>query len=43
MVALKGTEVITVPLVDVIGKPKLVNPRSEIVDAAKAIGIEFGA
>ncbi len=42
MVALKGTEVIAIPLSDVAGKLKEVPPDCEIVRAAKDLGISFG-
>ena len=43
MVALRGAELITVPLARAIGAAKLVRPKSELVDAARRIGIELGA
>ena len=42
MVALKGTELIGVKIVDVVGKLKTVSPQGQTVQAARGVGIEFG-
>ena len=42
MVALRGSEIVVVPIDDAIDTLKTVNPDSEIVQAAKAVGICFG-
>jgi len=42
MVSLRGTEIVSVPIDDAIGSLKLVKPDSEIVAAARAVGISFG-
>jgi len=42
MVALKGTSVDSVPLAEAVGKLRLVQPDSEVIMAAKAVGTEFG-
>ncbi|MDR0468967.1 MAG: ATP-dependent 6-phosphofructokinase [Peptococcaceae bacterium] len=42
MVSLRGTEIVHVPIEDAIGDLKTVKPDSEIVRAAKAVGISFG-
>ena len=42
MVALKGTEIVPVPLEDVAGKLKAVPKDSDIVRAAREIGVSFG-
>jgi len=42
MVALRGSEIITVPITDAIDNLKNVKADSEIVYAAKAVGITFG-
>ena len=42
MVSLRGTDVVTVRLEDAIGKRKVIDPKSQIVDAARGIGISFG-
>lgn len=42
MVALQGTEVVGVPIRDVIGKLKHVDPNGQVVGAARGLGIEFG-
>jgi 6-phosphofructokinase 1 len=43
MVALRGSEITSVPLADVVGHERLVHPESDLVQAARAIGVEFGA
>jgi len=43
MVALRGQDVVTVPLADSIREPKLVDPDGELVRVARALGIELGA
>jgi 6-phosphofructokinase len=42
MVALRGTEIVTAPIEDGIDSMKLVKADSEIVNAARAVGISFG-
>jgi 6-phosphofructokinase len=42
MVALKGDEIVPVPLDEVAGKLKLVPPNCSIVQAAREIGVCFG-
>lgn len=42
MVCLKGDEISCVPLEDVIGKEKYVNPDNELVKISKSMGIGFG-
>lgn len=42
MVALKNTEIITVPLEGAIQKPKHIDPESQIVSIARSVGISFG-
>lgn len=42
MVSLKGTEINTVPIIEAVEKIKKVKPESELVDAARAVGISFG-
>lgn len=42
MVCLKGDDISYTSLEDVIGRHKLVDPNSELVAAAKSIGISFG-
>ena len=42
MVALKGTEIITVPIADCIAKQKLVDPTCQKVQTAIAVGVSFG-
>lgn len=43
LVALRGTVIRSVPLEEAVEKPKLVPPDGELVTAARAVGIEFGA
>ena len=42
MVGIKNNEIVPVPLKDVAGKIKAVDPESSIIKEAKAIGICFG-
>lgn len=42
MVAYKNREMTTVPLAEVAGKLKYVDPNAEIIKEAKSIGISFG-
>jgi 6-phosphofructokinase 1 len=43
MVALRGTDIVDVPIGDAIAHPKLVDPDGELVRAARSVGISFGA
>jgi len=42
MVALKNTEIIAVPLAEVSGKLKLVDPKDPLVVQAQKMGTSFG-
>lgn len=42
MVALRHGEIVTLPIADAIAAPKLVDPRSEMVETARALGTAFG-
>ena len=42
MVALRGTDIVPVPLGEVAGKLKVVPKDSDIVQAARQIGVSFG-
>jgi 6-phosphofructokinase 1 len=42
MVCLRAGKIENVPLADAIGAPKLVDPKSDYVRAARAVGITFG-
>jgi len=42
MVALRGHDIVTVPLEDALQRPKLVPSDGDLVNTARAIGIEFG-
>ena len=43
MVALRGTEIVTVPIADAVAKLKTVDPDGAAVRAARQLGISFGA
>jgi 6-phosphofructokinase 1 len=42
MVCLRAGRIENVPLAEAIGAPKLVDPKSDYVRAARAVGITFG-
>lgn len=42
MVALRGGEIVPVPIAEAIAEPKLVDPRSQLVQQARALGVCFG-
>lgn len=42
MVGTRNQEIIRVPLSEVAGKLKYVDPKASIIDEAKTIGISFG-
>ena len=42
MVALQGSSIITVPIIEALQKPKRVNLQSDLMMTARAIGISFG-
>lgn len=42
MIGIKNGEMVRIPLSDVAGKLKMVDPKSSIVKEAKALGISFG-
>lgn len=42
MVGMKNGEIVRIPLADVAGKLKMVDPDSSIIKEAKALGISFG-
>ncbi len=42
MVSLQGQNIVTVPIQEAIKEQKKVNPKSDMVEAARAIGISFG-
>ena len=42
MVCFRDGEIVPVPLEDVAGKLKMVNPDSTIIREAKGLGISFG-
>jgi ATP-dependent phosphofructokinase / diphosphate-dependent phosphofructokinase len=43
MVALRGQDIVTVPIADALAAPKLVPPQGELAAVARSIGIEIGA
>ena len=43
MVALRGHDVVSVPIAEAVGRTKLVDPDGALVRTARAIGIEMGA
>jgi 6-phosphofructokinase 1 len=43
MVALRGSEIVSVPIKDVCGRAKLVDPKGELVRVARDTGLELGA
>jgi len=42
MVALRAGEIVSVPITDAIGQYKLVDPQSQTVQTARALGVTFG-
>ncbi|MCG8352908.1 MAG: 6-phosphofructokinase, partial [Chloroflexales bacterium] len=42
MVALRGQEIVTVPLTEACGHLKTVRPHSDLVIAARSLGVSFG-
>ena len=42
MVALRNGEIVAVDIEDAIAEPKLVDPRSQIMEQARALGVTFG-
>ncbi len=42
MIGIKNGEMVRIPLADVAGKLKMVDPQSSIIKEAKALGISFG-
>ena len=42
MVALRGDEIVSVPLAEAIGHLKKVDPNCQLVQEARAVGIVFG-
>jgi 6-phosphofructokinase 1 len=42
MVALRGDEIVSVPLADAIGRLKKVDPQCQLMQAARAVGVVFG-
>jgi 6-phosphofructokinase 1 len=43
MVALRGQDIVTVPIAEVVGQSKLVPVDGELVRVARAVGVELGA
>ena len=42
MVALRGTQIVDVPLADAVSEPRRVDPDSELVATARSLGMRFG-
>ena len=42
MVALRGDEIVAVPIADAVANPKYVDPDGELVATARSVGISFG-
>ncbi len=42
MVALRGEQIVAVPIRDAVSNPKYVDPNGELVDTARSLGISFG-
>ncbi|MEI8354401.1 MAG: hypothetical protein WCG22_07840 [Lentisphaerota bacterium] len=42
MVALQSPDIVTVPIAQVLGHPKRVDPNHDIVRTARRLGISFG-
>ena len=42
MVAVDGRKITKIPLEDIAGKLKTVDPKSDIIREAKSVGISFG-
>ncbi len=42
MVALRGTQIVAVPIEEAVDRPKRVDPQGEMVRAARSLGIVFG-
>ncbi len=42
MVALKGDKIISIPIMEAIGKQKMVSPKLQIIQQARMLGISFG-
>src|SRR5688572_20062727 len=42
MVAIRGDDIISVPIVDAVSRPKSVDPDSQLVSSARSLAISFG-
>ncbi len=42
MVALRAPDIVTVPIAEAVANPRRVDPRGQMVQAARAVGIAFG-
>jgi 6-phosphofructokinase len=42
MVAVRGDDIISVPIRDAVSRPKYVDPDGQMVDTARSLGISFG-
>ena len=42
MVALRGGEIVSVPIKDAVSKMKYVDPNGDLVSTARSLGVSFG-
>ncbi len=42
MVALRTPDIVTAPIAEAVGSPKRVDPKGQLVEAARALGVVFG-
>jgi ATP-dependent phosphofructokinase / diphosphate-dependent phosphofructokinase len=42
MVAVRGDEIVSVPIADAVSRPKYVDPAGELVATARSLGVSFG-
>ena len=42
MVALRGTQIVSVPIAEAVGEPKRVDPNSPLIRTARSLGVVFG-
>jgi 6-phosphofructokinase 1 len=42
MVALRGNDIVSVPIIDAVANPKYVDPNGEMVATARSLGVSFG-
>ncbi len=42
MVAVRGDDIVSVPICDAVSRPKYVDPAGEMVMTARSLGVSFG-